>query len=254
MSRQSQPLLLTVLLSAGCALAPPPTTTTLHDKYRVTPTGATDAFEEPADHTALAAVLASGGHAGDVFAGTDRRDAKTSVATGGVTKYSTVTALRASLRSDAEMRALGITKAPDSERTSDEQGNVKVNGFIYAISKESDNDFHLIVGDSNCGQPCKSAGNQGSCFVNVEVSGLPPSNSPDRQKLADVRSKFLAFFNGTDPGTTKGYDKFDPPIPVAITGSLFFDVDHKACVVGPGDFKPNSSWEIHPITDIAFEP
>src|SRR5450631_911666 len=101
MSRQSQLLLLTVLLSAGCALTPPPTTTTLHDKYRVTPTGATDAFAEPADHTALAAVLASGGHAGDVFTGTDRRDAKTSVATGGVTTYSTVTALRASLRSDA---------------------------------------------------------------------------------------------------------------------------------------------------------
>src|SRR5258708_39919510 len=105
MSRQSQPLLLTVLLSAGCALAPPPTTTTLHDKYRVTPTGATDAFEEPADHTALAAVLASGGHAGDVFAGTDRRGGKNSLGTGGVAKDSTVPTQPAAVRHGPKNRA-----------------------------------------------------------------------------------------------------------------------------------------------------
>ena len=40
-----------------------------------------------------------------------------------------------------------------------------VEGYIFAASKESDNDFHLIVGDKDCAE--------GGCFINVEVSGLP---------------------------------------------------------------------------------
>ena len=51
-----------------------------------------------------------------------------------------------------------------------------------------------------------------------------------------------------------GYDKYDPPIPVQIVGSLFFDVDHQPGEVGPVGMKPKTSWEIHPVSDIQFEP
>src|SRR5207249_1238839 len=97
---------------------------------------------------------------------------------------------------------------------------------------------------------CQSVG----CLINVEVSGLPGSSSRDFATLKALRNKFLAFFDGSDPGTSRGYDKFDPPIPVTLTGSLFFDVDHRAGAVGPAGLKPDSAWEIHPLTDITFEP
>jgi hypothetical protein len=237
------PLFVIALLAAGCATAPP--APPVHEPHPVTATGQHDAFVEPTDRTA-AAVVASGGHTGDVFAGTDRRNPKTSVANAGLESYSTIAALRSALPADQQMLSLGISKAPDSARTPEEQHNVTVGGVIYAISKESDNDFHLIVGDPAC--------SQAGCLINVEVSGLPQqAGDPNRPTLTAVRTKFLDFFGGTEPGTSGGYDQYTPPIAVTLTGSLFFDVDHKAGAVGPSGFKPNSAWEIHPLTDITFE-
>jgi hypothetical protein len=234
-------------LISGCVVTPPvpPVAVTIHDKYRLTSTHENDDFAEPGEAPSSVAALARGGHAGDMFTGTDRRDPKTSVATGDREPYATVAALRSSLMSDSDMLDLGIGKAPDSERVPAEQHNVTVAAVIYAISKESDHDFHLIVGDPEC--------ESGDCLMNVEVSGLPPSVSVDYAILKAARSKFLAYFDGTDPGTS-GYDKSDPPIPVTITGSLFFDVDHKAGVVGPSGRRPTSAWEIHPLTNIEFSP
>src|SRR5258708_23755305 len=45
---------------------------------------------------------------------------------------------------------------------------VTVTAFLYAASRESDNDFHCIVGRD----PSKPAS-----YMNVEVSALPPSSS-----------------------------------------------------------------------------
>jgi len=143
------------------------------------------------------------------------------------------------------MKTLGITRAPDSERTPQEQYNVSVDGYIFAASKESDNDFHLIVGDKDCAT--------GGCLINVEVSGLPqdPAES-SYPTLSAVRAKFLGYFKTHQP--TRGYMKFDPPIAATLTGSVFFDVDHPAGAVGPTGLKPSSAWEIHPLTDITFGP
>jgi hypothetical protein len=182
---------------------------------------------------------------GDTFAGTDRRDPKTSVATGGLESYPTIAALRSSFPSDVFMLGLGITRAPDSQRTPEEQHNVTVGAYIYAASKERDNDFHLIVGDKGC------AGAE--CFINVEVSGLPQQQGdPNFLTLSAVRTKFLTYFGQHQP--SRGYRTFDPPIAVTLTGSIFFDVDHPAGAVGPAGLKPSSAWEIHPLTDIVFQP
>jgi hypothetical protein len=229
-------LILTVL--AACA-APP----LLHDKSRVTQTNQVET-PEAAQPTATPSNAVSPS-SGDIFAGTDRRSPKTSVATGGLKSFASVAALRSSFPTDSHMNSLGITRAPDSERTPEEQYNVSVEGYIYAAIKESDNDFHLIVGDKDCAA--------GDCFINVEVSGLPqdPADA-SYPTLSAVRKKFLAYFKQHQP--SRSYKKFNPPIAVTLAGSVFFDVDHPAGAVGPAGLKPNSAWEIHPLTDIIFEP
>jgi hypothetical protein len=182
----------------------------------------------------------------DVFRGTDRRDAKTSLASGGIESYALIANLRSTLRTDEYMQSLGISQLPDSRRSVDEQRNVRVRAFIYAVKKESDNDFHVIVGDQHC--------RNGGCLITVEVSGIPAAAThPNRKALTDVRAKFLAHFSGYEPGRSR-YAKLDPPIHVTLTGSLFFDVDHKAGMVGPAGLKSDTAWEMHPLSDITFEP
>ncbi|MDP9008469.1 MAG: hypothetical protein M3N91_07145 [Pseudomonadota bacterium] len=243
MLRTQTTLGLVLMALAGCATAPPPLL--LHNHYRVIQTNqideveATERFSSPFKN--LARTLSSG----DIFAGTDRRDPKTSVATGGLKSYPTIAALRSSFPTDDFMKGLGITRAPDSQRTTQEQYNVTVAGYIYAASKESDNDFHLILGDKGCAT--------GDCLINVEVSGLPQDPAdPSYPTLSAVRTKFLSYLNQQQPA--RGYETFSPPIAVIVTGSVFFDVDHPAGAVGPTGLKPSSAWEIHPLTEITFEP
>ncbi len=144
------------------------------------------------------------------------------------------------------MQGLRITRASDSVRAAEEDHNIKVGGFIYAMRKESDHDFHLIVGDKDC--------KASACLINVEISGLPTDGAnPYLSTLAAVRCKFLAFFGDNPPGTSHGYKKFDPALHVILTGSLFFDVDHRAGLVGPTGLKPDTAWEVHPVTDIELE-
>ena len=90
--------------------------------------------------------------------------------------------------------------------------------------------------------------------MNVEVSALPPSSSQFFAPIRAARNQFKAFFttNGNSLPVT-GYDKYDPPIAVTITGSLFFDVDHVPPAVGPTGMKPKTAWEIHPVSDFQFE-
>ena len=58
-------------------------------------------------------------------------------------------------------------------------------------------------------------------------------------------------------GARMSYLRFEDPVLVRITGSLFYDVDHEPGVVGsftPPSRVPATSWEIHPITEIVLEP
>jgi hypothetical protein len=182
----------------------------------------------------------------DNFHGTDRKAAKISISDGSTQTFSDLAALLDSslFLPDDQMvnHDPPIPKTANSGRVEEEQHNVVVTAFLYASAKEPDNDFHCIVG-TEPGQPPR--------FLNVEVTGLPLSG-PFRAQLKTVRDKFKEFFGQDLPG--KGYSKFDPPIPVRISGSLFFDVDHPAGAVGPTGLKPTTAWEIHPVTDIEFEP
>ena len=127
-------------------------------------------------------------------------------------------------------------------RAVEENRNVRVPAWIYAIKFEADADWHVILGSDPSGTT--------QTFFNGEVSGLPLASSPDFSTLLRVR-KSLAKILGKDLPTGSGYNKYDPPLPVTVEGSLFFDVDHAAGVVGPTGMRPQTAWEIHPITRLS---
>ena len=175
----------------------------------------------------------------DSFAGHDRAQAKTTPATGNPQVVATITELLQIIPSDAAFISSGITRS--SRRTIIEQKNYTVtNAFLYGISHESDNDFHLILGDS-----------LGNNFMNAEASGLPASNSPAYTTLNDVRSSIKKAI-GIQFLSQRGYTVFKIPKKVTVTGSLFFDADHAPGVVGFGKCKPNTSVEIHPIINFSL--
>ena len=181
----------------------------------------------------------------DTFRGSARACAKLSIASGAPQSFTDIGDVLDSLPSDESMRAMDIPKTADSCRLAEEQKMVTVTAFLYAASRESDNDFHCIVGRDP---------SLPSRFMNVEVSGLPPSGSQFLAAMRAARNQFKAFFTANGdalPGS--GYDKFDPPISITVTGSLFFDVDHVPPAVGPTGMKPQTAWEIHPVSVIQFE-
>src|SRR5262245_47036526 len=170
--------------------------------------------------------------------------AKLSVAPGPVEVFANIDDLRKSLPAEAVMMKHNprITKATDFDRVEEEKRNVCVTAFIYSISREGDNDFHVIIG----GDP----DDPDRLYMNVEVSGLPPVGNPFRAQLQTAREQFKKFFGAHLPG--RGFHDVGEPIAVQITGSLFYDISHKPDVPGPRDRKPHTSWEIHPVTDIQF--
>ena len=86
--------------------------------------------------------------------------------------------------------------------------------------------------------------------MNVEVSGLPDKSSPNYTVMKDLRDKIVGKF-GKICGTKKLF--INKPIKISISGSLFYDIDHKPGVVGYKNLKPKTAWEIHPVTDITFK-
>jgi hypothetical protein len=179
------------------------------------------------------------------FAGHDRMAAKTSIAEAPVEDLGNLDAVLGSLPKDAAMLSHdpAITEDPDSDRVTEEERNVHIRAFLYATKREADNDYHLILGSA-------SDANE-SRFMTAEISGLPETG-PARAVLTVPRQAFEGFFETNRIGTM--YKKFNPPIPVDVTGSLFFDLDHPAGAVGPTGLKPETAWEIHPVTSIVLEP
>ena len=93
--------------------------------------------------------------------------------------------------------------------------------------------------------------------MTMELSGLPPQTSPSFPQLKAARDSFKNIFKklgGQMPGLT--YDFYDPPIPVRIDGSLFFDMSHaKPPHPGPPSLKNKmpTIWEVHPISKILLK-
>lgn len=183
----------------------------------------------------------------DTFGGTARKAAKTSLSTARVRTYKDVRTLIRTLPSHDSMAALKIPKGATSGRVAQEERNVRLKTFLYAASREDDNDFHLILGRAPDATP--------EVYMTMELSGLPPKSAPSFTKLKAARDAYKAFFGSELPGTS--YDFYDPPIPVTIEGSLFWDASHATGTrPGPQSLKSRMPvvWEVHPISDIKFNP
>jgi hypothetical protein len=115
-----------------------------------------------------------------------------------------------------------------------------VSAFLIAAKKVSEHDYHVILGT-------KAPGQSGGKFMNVEISGLPRASAQSFPTLASARQ---AFENSIEGDLGSSYTFFEAQR-VRVSGSLFYDVDHAPGVVGPAGFRPETAWEIHPIT--AFE-
>jgi hypothetical protein len=137
----------------------------------------------------------------------------------------------------------------DDVRTTNEEHNYTLtNVRIYAIKREEDEDFHMIVGPAD-------VQNQGD-LINVEISGLPKSTAPGFKTIKKVRKQFSDELTGIEKiagSKWSNYIFFPDGIPVKITGSLFYDVDHRSEKVGPSGVQPPTCMELHPVTDIQFD-
>jgi len=215
-------------------------------RYRIITTNELDAYEAPL-MAAEAEIfgLNRAKKPGDNFAGTARKAAKLSISKAAVETFSDVSSVLASLPAEDPENVSDDSK---SGRIADEERNIQVRGFLYAASRESDNDFHLIVGDD----PKEGAKVQ---MMTMEISGLPDKNSASFVRLKNVRDAYKDFFKTDLPGFS--YDFYDPPVPIEIEGSLFFDASHaQGPPPGPSKLRPHMPriWEVHPISKIVFEP
>lgn len=217
-------------------------------QYRIIRTTEVDEYDPPVPASEISAMRGPLALPTDnKFRGTARKAAKLSIANAGTEAFNDVKKLISTFVPHATMaNHPDISTDKNNNRVAQERRNVKVAAFLYAASREEDNDYHLIIGRN----PSKSPK-----YMTVEISGLPPSSSAHFGKLNEARNSYFAFFGDGLPGAT--YDFYDPPIPVAIEGSLFFDMSHATgSRPGPTKLRPKMPvvWEIHPVTAIAFEP
>lgn len=186
---------------------------------------------------------------GDTFGPNhDRGVAKIKILRGKAEEFEHLGALLDSLPSKAAMvkHVPPLSRDTDFDRVKEEKRNVRVRAFLWAATRESDNDYHVILG---------RADRKPTRFMNVEISGLPAPATADSPRLRKVRTTFEDMVRPTRLGLpgSGGYDFYIPPFPVIVEGSLFFDITH-ANDGGPGpkDAKPASIWEIHPVSRLEF--
>ena len=221
-------------------------------KYRILHTNELDEYEAAAQSAAAFAAAAAALPKGDNFTGKDRKAAKLSISNAKTENFTDLKNLIKSLAQESVMKdhVPPIERGPKSDRVKEEKRNVHVNAFIYAASREKDNDFHLIIGRNPKATP--------EMYMTMELSGLPPSSSPSFKKLKAARDAFKKFYDDNLGGNLPGlsYDFPDPPIPVTIDGSLFFDITHATgSRPGPKSLKSRMPviWEVHPITKMVFK-
>ena len=241
-------VLTTFTFTPGSGIAAGGAALTAGGKYRILRTLEVDEYDEPVPASEIMALSALRAPPSDnAFRGTSRRAAKLSIAEAEMETFSDVKDLIETLPDHDTMAGHpDISTDRNNNRVDEEKRNIRVRAFLYAASLENDRDYHLIVGRD----PSKAA-----TYMTVEISGLPPSNSRHFEKLNEARSAYFEFFGDGLPGTS--YDHYDPPIPVEIEGSLFFDFSHaEGSRPGPSKLRPKMPvvWEIHPVSKIVFEP
>jgi hypothetical protein len=217
--------------------------------YRIIVTTESDAYDKLLPPSLMFGAGPTAKKLSDTFQGTARRAAKLSISGAPIEDFDDLTALIATLPSTQMMAHHNppITTDKTSKRVVEEERNVRLDVWLYAASREDDNDFHLMLG--------RQPGLNPEVFMTMELSGLPRSDSSVYPTLKAARDAFKQFFGTNLPGST--YQFYDPPIPVRIEGSLFFDKSHSGGPhPGPQKLRDRipTIWEVHPITSMVFEP
>jgi hypothetical protein len=184
----------------------------------------------------------------DIFKGKHRKTPKTTVVHDGETQvFEDIDGLigyfESPERRQEQWWGTVITKSTDERNAEIELVNVTVNNaWIYEVSHQADNDYHLLIGNS--------PDNDDGRYLNAEISGINP-DSPDAKDLLDLRNSFKQQYQDyAGKPLPKGYTQPRNPIHIRVMGSIFLDADHGRAAVGHGDIKNFTSWEIHPITMI----
>jgi hypothetical protein len=217
--------------------------------YRILRTNEVDPYDAPMTHAQVPPLGEPAVPVSDDFRGTARKAAKLVIATAHAEPFGDLPDLLKTLPPKDKMTKHQpvITTDANSGRVAEENRNVRLRAFLYAASREADNDFHLIVGRDPNSAP--------HVYMTAEVSGLPPPGTASLAQLNAARDAYKAFFADKLPAGS--YDFYDPPIPIEVEGSLFFDMTH-ATGPGPGPASLHKDvptiWEIHPISNIVFEP
>ena len=173
----------------------------------------------------------------NVFDGSYRKKAKTSIAKNNASGTSLAKLIT---RVKAINKSTIIVSSSTPRITIEDSVVTFISVFLYAIARESDEDYHIIIGTS--GNPATAK------YFNIECSGLPGSASLAFSKLKAVRQKVVTLLGGTERSQS-GYVVFNDHPKVKIIGSLFYDKEHENSIPGPAASKPTTAWELHPITE-----
>ena len=188
---------------------------------------------------------------GETFDGKDRKYSKIRLENAEQEEFDNLKQFRETLPDDdvigSKTHKPPIQTGENSKRVIEEKRNVFIKqAWFYTYSRQSDEDYHVIVGDS----PDKTKAH----FFNIEISGLPPKSSSSYKKLKEARDYFQSFFNLKT--CKSGYIPFPKkPIEVEFAGTIFFDKLHYSNHgdIGHGYAKGDSYWEIHPVSYIKFK-
>lgn len=179
------------------------------------------------------------------FLGKARAVAKTTPSDRASKNYNSVGDVLKNLPSDSYMRRIGVSDS--SPRTEDEDFNVYIKtAYLFSIVEEEDGDYHLIIGDLVNGEKKN--------LMTAEVAGLPADKKSKAYFLLErtrrqLYEQYPEFFT-SNKKTFKPRTVFPE---ITIRGSLFFDTHHSAGQIGTGSVKPETVWEIHPVTYLDFK-
>jgi hypothetical protein len=128
------------------------------------------------------------------FRGKDREASKTSISAATTEEFASLLDFLDSLPSDDEMlnHDPAIAKSRGSGRVQEEERNVRVPMWIYAIKYEADQDWHVIAGSD----PHHGA----RVYYNCEVSGLPAKTAASYATLLAVRNSLDEILDHDLPG------------------------------------------------------
>lgn len=187
----------------------------------------------------------------DSFEGTDRGKVKTTKSRAVLERNVDAKKLFTELSKDENQLCDDASTFMDDKRKKIENRNIQLNTvYLYTFKRQKDEDYHLVVGTTSNANT--------AYFFNVEISGEPPAGANGRTEIIQARADFEAYFElAYCANNYYDQDWRQTPVPVIITGSLFFDAFHCRNFQNSGpqkwkEIKLQTAWEIHPITNIEF--